>query len=227
MSRFIGVLLTLCIPLLFIAPAQAQTARALSAAEKQRAIEIFRRSQGEAADQPSSSAAARGARASRRQDRRVVTSVVPVGPTKARTTDSASGRQARRSRAAASDDPGQPQQAQITEFDYSTGETTRAVVDLSTGRRISERKSRNYPTSLADIEKDEIRELLVENVPEVARVVRQTRLDQLRFQYLPLVFNSRAHPKYGNRVVSVRLTKPSASRRYLVDLTESSVTPTN
>lgn len=110
------------------------------------------------------------------------------------------------------------QRAVVMRYDYASGVTTRTTVDLGSGKAVHVRQDANYPTPLAKEEYEHALALVRRAVPEFDAVLKAAPPAQLLITtQLPLYDNPK-HPRYGHRVVTLRIEEPAPSDRITVDL---------
>jgi len=121
--------------------------------------------------------------------------------------------------------PGQVQvkRAVVTRYDYASGLTTRTTVDLDSGQAVHMRQDANYPTPLAKEEYEQALVLARKANPEFDAMVKAASPDQLVItSQLPLYDNPK-HPRYGHRLVALRVEAPDVSDRITVDLSTNEI----
>jgi hypothetical protein len=115
------------------------------------------------------------------------------------------------------------QRAVVTRYDYASGVTTRTTVDLDSGKAVHVRQDANYPTPLAKEEYEHALELARKAVPEFDTILKAAPPAELLITtQLPLYDNPR-HPRYGHRVVTLRIEEPTPSYRITVDLSTDEI----
>jgi hypothetical protein len=113
--------------------------------------------------------------------------------------------------------------AVVTRYDYASGLTTRTTVDLETGVAVHVRQDANYPTPLAKEEYEQALALARKANPEFDAIIKAAAADQLLItSQLPLYENPR-HPRYGHRLVALRVEAPDVSDRITVDLSTNEI----
>jgi hypothetical protein len=115
--------------------------------------------------------------------------------------------------------------AVVMRYDYATGVTTRTTVDLDSGKAVHVRQDANYPTPLAKEEYDQALELARKSSPEFDGIIKAAApADLLITTQVPLYAN-RKHPRYGHRMVTLRIEAPAVSDRITVDLSTNEIVP--
>jgi hypothetical protein len=113
--------------------------------------------------------------------------------------------------------------AVVTRYDYASGVTTRTTVDLDSGKAVHVRQDANYPTPLAREEYEHALALVRQAVPEFDAILKAAAPAQLLITtQLPLYDNPK-HPRYGHRMVTLRIEEPTPSDRITVDLSTDEI----
>lgn len=113
--------------------------------------------------------------------------------------------------------------AVVMRYDYATGVTTRTTVDLDSGKAVHVRQDANYPTPLANEEYDQALALARKSVPAFDAIIKAApRAELLISTQVPLYDNPK-HPRYGHRLVTLRIEAPTASDRITVDLSTNEI----
>ncbi len=121
--------------------------------------------------------------------------------------------------------PGQvgSSRAVVTRYDYASGLTTRTTVDLDSGKAVHVRQDANYPTPLAKEEYEQALALARKSVPDIDAIIKAAAPDELLITtQLPLYANPR-HPRYGHRLVALRVEAPEVSDRITIDLSTNEI----
>ncbi len=121
--------------------------------------------------------------------------------------------------------PGQSKvkRAVVTRYEYATGLTTRTTVDLDSGQAVHVRQDANYPTPLAKEEYEQALALARKANREFDAIIKAATPDDLLItSQLPLYDNPK-HPRYGHRLVALRVEAPDVSDRITVDLSTSEI----
>lgn len=187
-----------------------EASKGLSPAQEQRALEI------EAASKPPAV--------------RARAAMVPALPGLASTPAGRTGKSVRPlvvplESAAATAGSGLPagQRAVVTRYDYASGVTTRTTVDLDSGKAVHVRQNANYPTPLAKEEYDQALALARKASTEFDAIIKTAAPAELLITtQLPLYDNPK-HPRYGHRVVMLRVEAPAPSNRVTVDLSTNEI----
>ena len=115
------------------------------------------------------------------------------------------------------------QRAVVTRYDYASGVTTRTTVDLGSGKAVHVRQDANYPTPIAKEEYEHALELARKAVPEFDVILKAAPPAELLITtQLPLYDNPK-HPRYGHRVITLRIEEPTPSDRITVDLSTDEI----
>jgi hypothetical protein len=115
------------------------------------------------------------------------------------------------------------QRAVVTRYDYASGVTTRTTVDLDSGKAVYVRQNANYPTPLAKEEYELALALARKASAEFDTIVKTAAPAELLITtQLPLYDNPK-HPRYGHRMVMLRIEAPATSDRVTVDLSTNEV----
>jgi hypothetical protein len=113
--------------------------------------------------------------------------------------------------------------AVVTRYDYASGLTTRTTVDLDSGKAVHVRQDANYPTPLAKEEYEQALAIARKANAEFDAIIKAAAPDDLLItSQLPLYANPR-HPRYGHRLVALRVEAPDVSDRIVVDLSTNEV----
>lgn len=185
----------------------------LSAVQEQRALEI------EAASKPPASVLAKA-------------TLAPALPGLASTLAGRKGKSVRPlvvplESATPTEGTGRPsgQRAVVMRYDYATGVTTRTTVDLDSGKAVHIRQDANYPTPLAKEEYEQALALARKSAPGFDAIIKAAAPAELRITTQVPLYDNPKHPRYGHRLVTLRIEEPTASDRVTVDLSTNEIVP--
>ena len=118
---------------------------------------------------------------------------------------------------------GASQRAVVTRYDYASGLTTRTTVDLDSGKAVHVRQDANYPTPLAKEEYEQALALVRRSVADFDTIIKAATPEELLITTQMPLYDNPTHPRYGHRLVTLRIEAPEATDRVTVDLSTNEI----